>query len=145
MVAKLLGDNGIDLSEIHIAHCPERVLPGNYERAGRKMTGLLAVRQKQQPNYSRFLSRLCSGESTWDRCKNSRNGKLTENSYRDPTLPLLMNSLSCVINWYKCMGTNSFSESTSACKYNFNPEQGCGHCIAVDPGAALGPSAAPVL
>lgn len=99
MVAHLLSDNGIEVSGIHIAHCPERVLPGKIMKElvenDRIVGGTTPAATKITAD---FYRNFVQGEVLETDSKTAEMAKLTENSYRIPTLPSPMNFQSCAIN-----------------------------------------------
>ena len=121
--------------KIHIAYCPERVLPGNviYELVNndRVIGGIdEASTKKAQEFYAQFVK----GTLHATNCKTAEMCKLTENSCRDSQLAFA-NELSIICDK---AGINVWELISLANKHpRVNILQpGCGvggHCIAVDP------------
>ncbi len=121
--------------KVHIAYCPERVLPGNViyelEHNDRVIGGIdEASTQKAQEFYSQFVK----GTLHTTNCKTAEMCKLTENSCRDSQIAFA-NELSIICDK---AGINVWELIALANKHpRVNILQpGCGvggHCIAVDP------------
>jgi len=135
MVAKLLSDNGIDLSEIHIAHCPERVLPGKIMKElvenDRIVGGTTeAATQITASFYRDFVQ----GEVLETDAKTAEMAKLTENSYRDTNIAFA-NELSILCDKFEINVWELIRLANRHPRVNIlQPGAGVGgHCIAVDP------------
>ena len=135
-MAKLIFEERPELRDkIHVAYCPERVLPGNviYELVhndrvigGRDEASTAAAQQ--------FYSHFVQGELHPTNCKTAELCKLTENSSRDSQIAFA-NELSIICDK---AGINVWELIRLANKHpRVNILQpGCGvggHCIAVDP------------
>jgi UDP-N-acetyl-D-mannosaminuronic acid dehydrogenase len=121
--------------DVHIAYCPERVLPGNVinelirnDRAIGGMTTSCA--DKAQAFYQQFVR----GECVTTQARTAEMAKLTENSYRDVNIAFA-NELSMICDkldipvWELIALTNRHPRVNVL-------QPGCGvggHCIAVDP------------
>ena len=127
--------SGLSCSELHIAYCPERVLPGRILQElisnDRVIGGLTpAAAQAGQAFYASF----CKGELLATTSRTAELVKLTENSFRDVNIAFA-NELSLVCDH---LGINVRELIRLA---NHHPrvnvlQPGCGvggHCIAVDP------------
>lgn len=122
-------------SLIHIAHCPERVLPGNILRElvdnDRIIGGInRASAEKAQELYKTF----CRGKVLLTDSKTAELAKLVENSYRDVNIAFA-NELSLICDR---LGINVWEMIELANRHPrvniLRPGPGVGgHCIAVDP------------
>ena len=135
-VAQLIHDiSGLDIDQIHIAYCPERVLPGyilqELIRNDRVIGGLTSEASAAGVS---FYSSFCKGELLSTTARTAELVKLTENSFRDVNIAFA-NELSLVCD---SLNINVRELITLA---NHHPrvnilQPGCGvggHCIAVDP------------
>ena len=135
MVAKLLGDNGVDLSRIHIAHCPERVLPGKIMKElvenDRIVGGTTEAATKITANFYRDF---VQGEVLETDAKTAEMAKLTENSYRDTNIAFA-NELSILCDKFDINVWELIRLANRHPRVNIlQPGAGVGgHCIAVDP------------
>ena len=134
-IGKILKDRGVNISEIFIAHCPERVLPGKIlhelVQNDRIVGGLtLEATRKTADFYKTFVK----GEILQTYARTAEMAKLTENSFRDVNIAFA-NELSILCDKF---GINVWELISLA---NRHPRvnilsPGCGvggHCIAVDP------------
>ena len=140
---------GLNTQKLHIAYCPERVLPGRILQElitnDRVIGGLTpAATQAGQAFYSSF----CHGQLLATSARTAELVKLTENSFRDVNIAFA-NELSLVCDHLKL----------DVCELirlaNYHPrvnvlQPGCGvrgHCIAVDPWfiAAAAPQYTPLI
>ena len=134
-IGEILKDCGVNISEIFIAHCPERVLPGKIlhelVQNDRIVGGLtLEATRKTADFYKTFVK----GEILQTYARTAEMAKLTENSFRDVNLAFA-NELSILCDKF---GINVWELISLA---NRHPRvnilsPGCGvggHCIAVDP------------
>jgi len=135
MVAKLLADNGVDLSGIHIAHCPERVLPGKIMKElvenDRIVGGTTEAATKITANFYRDF---VQGEVLETDAKTAEMAKLTENSYRDTNIAFA-NELSILCDKFNINVWELIRLANRHPRVNIlQPGAGVGgHCIAVDP------------
>lgn len=135
MVAKLLGDNGVDLSRIHIAHCPERVLPGKIMKElvenDRIVGGTTEAATKITANFYRDF---VQGEVLETDAKTAEMAKLTENSFRDVNIAFA-NELSILCDKFDINVWELIRLANRHPRVNIlQPGAGVGgHCIAVDP------------
>ena len=134
-IAELLADKGIDISGIHIAHCPERVLPGKITKElvenDRIVGGTTAAATKITADFYRDF---VQGEVLETDAKTAEMAKLTENSYRDSNIAFA-NELSILCDKF---GINVWEIIRLANRHPrvniLQPGVGVGgHCIAVDP------------
>ena len=134
-VANLLSSRGVDTSQISIAYCPERVLPGQVMRELVKnnrivggMTETCSSRVKEF--YSTFVegSVVCTNSRTAEMCK------LAENSFRDVNIAFA-NELSVIsdqngVDVWELINLTNLHPRVNI----LQPGTGVGgHCIAVDP------------
>lgn len=127
--------NTQNASLIHIAHCPERVLPGNILRElvdnDRIIGGInRASAEKAQELYKTF----CSGAIFLTDSKTAELAKLVENSYRDVNIAFA-NELSLICDKLGINVWELIELSNRHPRVNIlQPGPGVGgHCIAVDP------------
>ena len=127
--------HSVKVNEVFIAHCPERVLPGQIIRElvdnDRIIGGInRASAEKAQELYKSF----CSGNIFITDAKTAELAKLTENSFRDVNIAFA-NELSLISDH---LGINVWDLIDLANKHPrvniLQPGPGVGgHCIAVDP------------
>ncbi len=134
-VAKVLEKNGVDISKVHIAHCPERVLPGQIMRElvenDRIVGGLNEeATQKTVDFYKTFVS----GQILQTNARTAEMAKLTENSFRDVNIAFA-NELSILSDKFGINVWELISLANRHPRVNIlQPGAGVGgHCIAVDP------------
>ena len=134
-----------DKADIHIAHCPERVLPGSVLRElvdnDRIIGGISpACAEKAAQLYETFVK----GEMHLTNARTAELAKLVENAYRDVNIGFA-NELSLICDK---LGVNVWDLISLANRHPrvniLSPGPGVGgHCIAVDPWFII--SAAPEL
>jgi UDP-N-acetyl-D-mannosaminuronic acid dehydrogenase len=136
-IAEIIRELRPDLTseQVHIAHCPERVLPGHIIRElvdnDRIIGGIdSASAEKAQELYKTF----CSGNIFLTDAKTAEMAKLTENSFRDVNIAFA-NELSMICDR---LGINVWELIELSNKHPrvkiLQPGPGVGgHCIAVDP------------
>ena len=149
-VAQLIaGFSHLEIDQLHIAYCPERVLPGRIlqelVRNDRVIGGLTTTAAEAG---KAFYGSFCQGELLTTTARTAELVKLTENSFRDVNIAFA-NELSLVCDRF---GINVRELIRLA---NHHPrvnvlQPGCGvggHCIAVDPWfiAAEAPDATPLI
>jgi len=134
-VQNVLLDAGVDVDEVHIAYCPERVLPGKIMTElvenDRIVGGVTARATKAVADFYRTFVRGSVLETT---AKTAEMCKLTENSYRDVNIAFA-NELSLICDKE---GINVWDLILLANRHPrvniLQPGAGVGgHCIAVDP------------
>ena len=149
-VAQLIAEaSGLNNEQLHIAYCPERVLPGRILQElisnDRVIGGLTpAAAEAGQAFYASF----CQGELLATTARTAELVKLTENSFRDVNIAFA-NELSLVCD-HLCINVRELIRLA-----NHHPrvnvlQPGCGvggHCIAVDPWfiAAAAPRCTPLI
>jgi UDP-N-acetyl-D-mannosaminuronic acid dehydrogenase len=134
-VEQLLSDGGVATSEISIAYCPERVLPGNI------MTELIendrivgGVNQGSTNAIVEFYEGFINGSVISTSARTAEMCKLTENSFRDVNIAFA-NELSVIcdresIDVWELIGLANRHPRVNV----LSPGTGVGgHCIAVDP------------
>lgn len=134
-MADVLIDLGVDISQIHIAYCPERVLPGKIMTEllenDRVVGGLLPSAAKA---VAEFYKTFVHGEVIITDAPTAEMCKLAENSYRDVNIAYA-NELSLIcadagINVSKLIDLANRHPRVNI----LTPGVGVGgHCIAVDP------------
>ena len=137
MLARVLSEeSGIPMNEIHVAHCPERVIPGNMMYELKNNDRIVGARTPEAAEmaasiYEKVLEKGVvhkTDDLTAEMCK------LTENTFRDVNIAYA-NELSVICDK---MGIDVFELIKLAnCHPRVNiltPGVGVGgHCIAVDP------------
>lgn len=135
LVEKTLKEEKIDTSNIYIAHCPERVLPGKIMKElvenDRIVGGLTPdATAKTVEFYNTFVS----GEVLSTDARTAEMAKLTENSFRDTNIAFA-NELSMLCDKFDINVWELISLANRHPRVNIlQPGAGVGgHCIAVDP------------
>ncbi len=136
VVAKILSDDGHDTDkDVHVAHCPERVLPGRIlielVENDRIVGGVnLLATQKAVEFYETFVR----GEVLSTDSRTAEMAKLTENSSRDVGIAFA-NELSLICDEEGINVWELISLANRHPRVNIlTPGPGVGgHCIAVDP------------
>ena len=134
-VASTLAQAGVDLAEIDIAYCPERVLPGNIMNElihnDRVVGGLT---QRATRAVSSFYQTFVRGRVLETDAKTAEMCKLTENSFRDVNIAFA-NELSLICAKEDIDVWNLIQLANQHPRVNIlQPGAGVGgHCIAVDP------------
>ena len=135
MMAKVLSEAGVDVSKVHIAYCPERVLPGKIMTElvenDRVVGGLKPEATQLVGDFYRTFVRggvLATDAKTAEMCK------LTENSFRDVNIAFA-NELSLLCAKEGINVWNLIQLANRHPRVNIlQPGAGVGgHCIAVDP------------
>tara|TARA_B100000674_G_C37964916_1_gene974073 strand:+ start:1942 stop:3150 length:1209 start_codon:yes stop_codon:yes gene_type:complete len=135
-VAELIFQERPDLKNcLHIAHCPERVLPGQimYELVHNdRLVG--GVNQAATREVALFYRKFVSGEVVETNARTAEMAKLSENIYRDVNIALA-NELSIICATAGIDVGELIALANRHPRVNFL-QPGCGvggHCIAVDP------------
>lgn len=132
---KVLASEGVDTSKVHIAHCPERVLPGKI------MTELVendrivgGTTDEATKATALFYRDFVTGEVLETDSTTAEMAKLTENSFRDVNIAFA-NELSMLCDKFNINVWELIKLSNHHPRVNIlNPGVGVGgHCIAVDP------------
>ena len=134
-VEEVLKENNVDTSKLFIAHCPERVLPGQIMRElvenDRIVGGTTPeATQKTVEFYKTFVS----GEVLSTDARTAEMAKLTENSFRDTNIAFA-NELSILCDKFVIDVWELIKLTNRHPRVNvLQPGAGVGgHCIAVDP------------
>lgn len=134
-MGEVLQETGVDISSIHVAYCPERVLPGKIMielvENDRVVGGLTPEATRLVSNFYRSFVR---GEVLETDAQTAEMCKLTENSYRDVNIAFANElSLLCAnvgINVWRLIELANRHPRVNI----LQPGAGVGgHCIAVDP------------
>jgi UDP-N-acetyl-D-mannosaminuronic acid dehydrogenase len=134
-VEGILRDAGVRTDELHIAHCPERVLPGRImieiSENDRVVGGLTPAATRA---VAEFYRSFVVGEVLETTARTAEMTKLVENAYRDVQIAFA-NELSMISDRY---GVDVWEVIELANHHPrvkiLNPGPGVGgHCIAVDP------------
>lgn len=135
LVEKILKEEKVDTNKLYIAHCPERVLPGQIMRElvenDRIVGGLTPeATEKTVEFYKTFVS----GEVLNTDARTAEMAKLTENSFRDTNIAFA-NELSMLCDKFDINVWELISLANRHPRVNIlQPGAGVGgHCIAVDP------------
>ena len=134
-IGEILKGSGVNVSEIFIAHCPERVLPGKIlhelVQNDRIVGGLtLEATRRTADFYKTFVK----GEILQTDARTAEMAKLTENSFRDVNIAFA-NELSILCDKFCINVWELISLANRHPRVNIL-SPGCGvggHCIAVDP------------
>ena len=135
MIREVLDFNGVDVSKIYIAYCPERVLPGKImnELVGNARV-IGGIDQESTQVVADFYQTFVDGEILKTEAKTAEMCKLTENSFRDVNIAFA-NELSVlceknVVNVWELIELANHHPRVDI----LQPGTGVGgHCIAVDP------------
>jgi UDP-N-acetyl-D-mannosaminuronic acid dehydrogenase len=135
MVENVLIECGVDTSTLFIAHCPERVLPGNIMSElveNDRVVGGLTNRAGERA--ADFYRDFVSGEVLVTDARTAEMAKLTENSFRDVNIAFA-NELSILCDKFKIDVWELIRLANRHPRVNIlQPSTGVGgHCIAVDP------------
>jgi len=134
-IQNVLRDAGVDVDEVHIAYCPERVLPGKI------MTELVendrivgGITPRATKGVADFYRTFVRGSVLETDAKTAEMCKLTENSYRDVNIAFA-NELSLICNKEGINVWDLIQLANRHPRVNIlQPGAGVGgHCIAVDP------------
>jgi len=134
-IEELLSDHGIDTSKIYIAHCPERVLPGQIMKElvenDRIVGGTTPAATKKTIE---FYKTFVEGEVLSTDARTAEMAKLTENSFRDTNIAFA-NELSILCDKFNINVWELIELTNRHPRVNIlQPGAGVGgHCIAVDP------------
>jgi UDP-N-acetyl-D-mannosaminuronic acid dehydrogenase len=126
---------GVDTSEIYIAHCPERVLPGQIMRELVENDRIVGgVNRVSTEKTVEFYKTFVDGEILATDAKTAEMAKLTENSFRDTNIAFA-NELSILCDKFGIDVWELISLTNRHPRVNvLQPGAGVGgHCIAVDP------------
>ncbi len=134
-VAKVLKDNGVDTTKVHVAHCPERVLPGQIMRELVENDRIVGgINDAATQATAEFYRTFVSGAVLETDAKTAEMSKLTENSYRDTNIAFA-NELSILCDKFDINVWELIRLANRHPRVDIlQPGTGVGgHCIAVDP------------
>ncbi len=124
-----------DLSDIRVAHCPERVLPGRIlDEVVNNARVIGGITRRCAQAALGLYKIICEGECRPTNARTAELAKLTENAYRDVNIAFA-NELSVIcdrlkINVWELIGLANLHPRVNILR----PGPGVGgHCIAVDP------------
>ena len=126
---------GFNRKDIHVAYCPERVLPGNIlnelKNNDRVVGGLSDDASIKAKN---LYSKICEGNIFTTNSRIAEMSKLCENAYRDVNIAYA-NELSIICDQVNIDVNELINLSNKHPRVNIlNPGCGVGgHCIAIDP------------
>ncbi|WP_404398448.1 UDP-N-acetyl-D-mannosamine dehydrogenase [Idiomarina loihiensis] len=134
-VEKTLREEGVDTSQLHIAHCPERVLPGHIMRElveNDRIVGGLTLESSEK--VAGFYRSFVTGDVLVTDARTAEMAKLTENSFRDVNIAFA-NELSILCDKFEIDVWELIRLANRHPRVNIlQPGTGVGgHCIAVDP------------
>lgn len=134
-IEEVLKEEGVDTSKLHIAHCPERVLPGRIMceliENDRIIGGITPEATKMTAD---FYREFVQGDVLETDAKTAEMTKLTENSFRDVNIAFA-NELSMLCDQFGIDVLELIRLANRHPRVNIL-QPGCGvggHCIAVDP------------
>ena len=134
-VEETLKENGVDTSKLYIAHCPERVLPGQIMRELVENDRIVGgTTYEATAKTVEFYKTFVSGEVLSTDARTAEMAKLTENSFRDVNIAFA-NELSMLCDKFKIDVRELIKLTNRHPRVNvLSPGAGVGgHCIAVDP------------
>ncbi len=134
-VEEVLKEEGVDTSKLHIAHCPERVLPGQIMRELVDNDRIVGGTTPEATEATvAFYNTFVKGEVLSTDAKTAEMAKLTENSFRDTNIAFA-NELSILCDKFDINVWELISLANRHPRVNIlQPGAGVGgHCIAVDP------------
>lgn len=134
-VADVLREEGVDIDAVHIAHCPERVLPGHIMRELVENDRIVGgITPQATEIVADFYRSFVSGEVLTTDARTAEMAKLTENSFRDVNIAFA-NELSILCDKFGIDVWELIRLANRHPRVNIlQPGTGVGgHCIAVDP------------
>jgi len=134
-VEEVLKEEGVDTSKLHIAHCPERVLPGQIMRELVENDRIVGGTTKEATQKTvEFYETFVKGEVLSTDARTAEMAKLTENSFRDSNIAFA-NELSILCDKFEIDVWELIKLANRHPRVNIlQPGAGVGgHCIAVDP------------
>ncbi len=134
-VNDVLQQSGVDVARIHVAHCPERVLPGHIMRELVENDRIVGgITPEATEATVAFYETFVSGKVLQTDAKTAEMAKLTENSYRDVNIAFA-NELSVLCDKFDIDVWELIALANRHPRVNIlQPGAGVGgHCIAVDP------------
>ena len=134
-VEEVLQESGVETSKLFIAHCPERVLPGQIMRELVENDRIVGgTTPEATAKAVEFYKTFVSGEVLSTDARTAEMAKLTENSFRDTNIAFA-NELSILCDKFGIDVWELISLTNRHPRVNvLQPGAGVGgHCIAVDP------------
>lgn len=134
-VAEVLAESGVDTAALHIAHCPERVLPGHIMRELVENDRIVGgITPDAGEKVAEFYRTFVTGEVLVTDARTAEMAKLTENSFRDVNIAFA-NELSILCDKFGIDVWELIRLANRHPRVNIlQPGTGVGgHCIAVDP------------
>jgi UDP-N-acetyl-D-mannosaminuronic acid dehydrogenase len=134
-IAEVLKQDGIDISKVHVAHCPERVLPGQIMQELVENDRIVGgITKASTEKAAEFYRTFVNGKVLETDAKTAEMAKLTENSYRDVNIAFA-NELSILCDKFSIDVWELIKLANRHPRVNIlKPGAGVGgHCIAVDP------------
>ena len=134
-VEDVLKEEGVDTAKLHIAHCPERVLPGHIMRELVENDRIVGGTTSEATEATvAFYNTFVEGEVLSTDAKTAEMAKLTENSFRDTNIAFA-NELSILCDKFNIDVWELIALANRHPRVNIlQPGAGVGgHCIAVDP------------
>jgi len=134
-VEEVLKEEGVDTSKLHIAHCPERVLPGRIMIELVENDRIVGGTTPEATEATvEFYNTFVEGEVLSTDAKTAEMAKLTENSFRDTNIAFA-NELSILCDKFNIDVWELIALANRHPRVNIlQPGAGVGgHCIAVDP------------
>ena len=134
-VEEVLKENGVDTSKLYIAHCPERVLPGQIMRELVENDRIVGGTTPEATEKTvEFYNTFVRGEVLGTDARTAEMVKLTENSFRDTNIAFA-NEISMLCDKFDINVWELIKLANRHPRVNIlNPGAGVGgHCIAVDP------------
>ena len=134
-VESVLNEENVDTSKLFIAHCPERVLPGQIMRELVENDRIVGgTTPEATAKTVEFYNTFVSGEVLSTTARTAEMAKLTENSFRDTNIAFA-NELSILCDKFDIDVWELISLTNRHPRVNvLQPGAGVGgHCIAVDP------------
>jgi UDP-N-acetyl-D-mannosaminuronic acid dehydrogenase len=135
MMVSVLQEENIDVDDLYVAHCPERVLPGHIMRELVENDRIVGgTTQEATEKTVAFYNTFVEGEVLATDAKTAEMAKLTENSFRDTNIAFA-NELSILCDKFNIDVWELIKLSNRHPRVNIlQPGAGVGgHCIAVDP------------
>ncbi|MCF7914820.1 MAG: UDP-N-acetyl-D-mannosamine dehydrogenase [Spirochaetaceae bacterium] len=134
-VNEILVENGVSSGTVHIAHCPERVLPGKIMielTENDRIVGGISPQATEQ--VAQFYESFVTGQVLKTDARSAELSKLVENSSRDVQIAFA-NELSIICDKYRIDVWEVIRLANRHPRVNIlKPGPGVGgHCIAVDP------------
>ncbi len=134
-IQKILFEYGVDLKDVHIAYCPERVLPGKIMHELTENDRIIGgLTSKSTKLIKEFYSSFVKGEIFETDSRTAEMCKLAENSFRDVNIAFA-NELSIICDKIGIDVSELINLANKHPRVNIlQPGTGVGgHCIAVDP------------